>query len=285
MNPAGAKKGNQPASSSSSPPPNLNAGAWTKNPDGSWTWIPGATPDPNLVSQYGNGALTNAGISPSGLLNHGAWTPVHGGGWHWTWGANPDPNLVKKYGIDKLTNWDKAPDGAQGPGNKDSKDHPLSPDVVPPTVNDIWDGIAPDVTGQLPPPSDEPPGKGQQHTGPPVHTAYWVAPGSIRDAESALLTKVDDQISQYDVLKTYVGLTHSQNIYYWDDNSNTGVTEGQLSTTQDGLLQNIGDTIELCGQYIGMLNRAAQNYAHADIGSFFPPPDTVRSHRSGWPLP
>src|SRR5258707_12805111 len=78
-------------------------GAWTKNPDGSWTWVPGATPDPSLVNQYGNGALTNNQRDPSGNLNHGAWTPVHGGGWSWTWGADPNPNLVKTYGKDKLT--------------------------------------------------------------------------------------------------------------------------------------------------------------------------------------
>jgi hypothetical protein len=261
--------GNQHPAGWSPPGGGPNSGAWTqnKNPDGSWsgswTWDPHATPDPNLVSQYGNGALTDISRDPGGNLNHGAWRPVHGGGWTWTWGANPDPNLAKTYGNGALTNPNQSPDGGQGPGDPNNVHHPLSPDVVPPTVVDIWNGVAPDVTGKL---SQLPDGSQPPVSQPPSHNAYRVSPGSIRNAENQLLARVDGQISQYDDLKAYVEQTHSQNIY----NSDSGLTEGQLSTTQDHLLQNIGDTIELCGQYIGMLNNAAQNYAHADIGSFVP---------------
>jgi hypothetical protein len=236
-------------------------GAWTQKPDGSWTWVPGATPDPNLVKQYGNGALTDVRRDPNGNLNHGAWVRNGRRGWAWIWNADPDPNLVKKYGKDKLTNPNQDPAGAQGPGDPNNWEHPLPPDVVPPTVADIWGGVAPDVTGQLPPPPDGSPGAVDK---PPSHRAYLVSPGSIRNAENTLLARTDAQISQYNDLKAYVEQTRSQNIYYDD----SGVTEGQLSTTQDRLLQNIADAVELYGQYISMLNYAAQNYAHADVGSF-----------------
>jgi len=185
---------------------------------------------------------------------------VHGGGWAWTWGAKPDPNLAKTYGNDKLTNPNQTPGGAPGPGDPNG-DQPLPPDVVPPTLKDIW-GVAPEVTGQIPP---LPGGSQPPASQPPSHSPYRVSPGSIRNAETTLLARTDAQISQYDELKAYVGQARSQNIY----SSDGGVTEGQLSTKQDRLLQNIGDAVELYSQYINMLNYAAQNYAHADISSFF----------------
>ncbi len=260
---------NPPSSPGPDPSHPFGGGAWTQKPDGSWTWVPGATPDPNLVKQYGNGALTDIRRDPNGNLNHGAWGRNGRGGWAWVWNADPDPSLVKQYGYDKLTNPKVDPGGhgwagRPGPGDPNSSDHPLPPDVVPPTIKDIW-GVAPEVTGQIPPPPD---GSQKPVSEPPSHSAYRVSPGSIRNAETTLLARTDAQISQYNDLKAYAEQTRSQNIYYTDDAGDAVMTEMQLSNTQDRLLQNIGDAVELYGQYINMLNYAAQNYAHADIGSF-----------------
>jgi hypothetical protein len=247
---------------SSSPPGAANTGAWTQNSDGTWTWVPGATPDPNLVKQWGTAALTNIAIDPSGNLNHGAW--IQNNGWQWVWGANPDPHWVKQYGQAAMTNPNQSPAGGMGPGNKNSPDYPQPSDVVPPTVTDIWNGVAPDVTGKLPPlPNDE---QGVAYTEPPIVTTYKVSPGSIRNAESQLLARADITINQYNDLKAYVEQARSQNIY----SDSAGASKANLSSTQDHLLLNIGDAIEVCGQFIGMLNYAAQNYAAADIGSFLP---------------
>jgi hypothetical protein len=261
------------------PPPGSNPGAWTQHSDGSWTWVPGATPDPNLVKQWGNAALTDPRRDPTGTPAPGAWEykgrPT---GWIWVWGANPDPNLVKQWGKDKLTNPDQTPSGAPLPpdgsdipggqppgipqGQAGDPGHPPPPDVVPPTVKDIWSGVAPDVTGQLPPPPDgtTPPTVSK----PPSHPAYFVSPGSIRDAENRLLAEEDAQISEYNDLKAYVAQTPGQNLY------SESMPMETLRNTQDVLLLNIGDSIEVVGQYISMLNYAAQDYAHADIGSFVP---------------
>jgi len=237
-------------------PTTPNHGAWTQGSNGNWTWTPGATPDPNLVNQWGYQALTDNRRDPTGNLNHGAWTPVHGGGWAWTWGANPDPNLAKTYGYDKLSNPNQTPQGAAGTAD------PPPPDVKPPTVADSWGGVAPSVTGTLPPP---PAGSNPQTVSqPPSHPAYVVSPGGIRNAENVLLGQIDTQIADYNNLKAYVANAATQNLY------TDGPTHDELVSVQDNLLLHTGDAIELAGQFTAMLNYAAQSYAKADIDSFLP---------------
>jgi hypothetical protein len=249
----------------------LGTGSWYQAPL-TWKWVPGATPDPTLAATYGQGAMTNPNETPDGSPEHsphpdagaGAWVPqAYTGTWVWQWGLSPDPELDPGgYSDAVLTNPDQAPDGSMGPGNPDSPDYPPENDVVPPTLTDIWGGTAPDVTGILPGGASSP-GPGQPAaSSPPSHPAYLVAPGSIRDAENAGLAALDTQITDYDNLKTYVAQSANQQLY------SATLSPVQLKTTQDNLLQNIADTIEACGNFWGMCNYAAQNYAASDIQAY-----------------
>jgi hypothetical protein len=47
-------------------------------------------------------------------------------------------------------------------------------------------------------------------------------------------------------------------------------TREQLMNTQNNLLLQVADSVKLAGDYLQMLNAAAQNYARADIDSFPP---------------
>ena len=246
--PATRPKDSQP------PPPTPHLGAWTQQ-DNHWTWNPTGTPDPSLVSQYGNEALTDIRRDPGGTLNYGSWTPVHGGGWTWTWGAKPNPNYAKTWGDDALTNPNQTPQGGGGVAL------PPPPDVTPPDVSDSWNGVAPSVTGTLPPPPD---GSSQTVSQPPSHPAYAVSPGGIRNAENVLLGQVDAAIAEYDGLKASVAESATQNLYP------DGPTRDQIVNAEHDLLLGIGDALQLAGRFVSALNYAAQNYAHADIGSFLP---------------
>ena len=246
--PATQPKGYKP------PPPTPHLGAWTQD-NGQWKWDPQGTPNRNLVDQYGDGAITDVRQDPGGTLNYGAWTPVRGGGWQWTWGAKPNPNLVDDWGEGALTDPGRTPHGGGGTAL------PPPPDVVPPDVVDSWGGVAPSVTGELPPPPD---GSSQTVSQPPSHPAYAVSPGSIRNAENVLLGQIDAEISQYNDLRAFVESASSSNIY------TDGATRFQLLNAQHNLLMSIGDALQLAGQFVSMLNYSAQNYAHADIGSFVP---------------
>lgn len=234
-------------------------GAWSLQ-NGNWVWVPGGTPDPNLASQWGNDALTNPAENPSGDANSGAWLQS-GHQWIWVWGAAPDPTLAGKLPPGVLTDPAHAPNGWTVPGDPA---HPPPPDVVPPTLGDSWSAV-PDVTGQLPPPPGGGSGSGPQTVDqPPSHPAYVVSPGGIRNAEIAIKAESDTQIDDYNNLKAAVAQSDSQNLY-----TDPG-TEEAFHNGMDVVLLQIGDAIELTGQYISMLNYAAQNYAHADIESYLP---------------
>ena len=249
----------------------LNSGSWYQLPK-TWKWVPGATPDPSMVGMFPPGTLTNPQSNPyvtrgsKGGNTPGAWVPQGlSGNWQWAWGMPPDSNLAPKGTTNaQLTNPNTSPNGKMGPGNKNSPDYPAEPypDPVPPTLTDIWPNGAPDVTGVLP--------SSQSASGPPVSqpptvNPYLVSPGSIRDAENALLGPLGQTyIPDYQSLTAYVAQTPGQNLY------SASMTQADLKDTQDTLLQNVGDVIELVGQFTAMLNYAAQNYAHADIASFMP---------------
>lgn len=308
----------KPAPSPTGPPPSTGGGAWTQGPNGSWTWVPGAKPNPALAQQYGSATLTNITRNPDGQLNTGSWyqtplawkwvpgatpdpslvgtyggteltNPKHtpdgvinrdpnadsgpgawepqslSGTWQWAWGMPPDPNLDPKgFTTAQLTNPNQEPDGSMGPGNPASPDYPPENNVVPPTVTDIWGNTGPDVTGAAP--TGTPAGgAGAGASAPPLIPAYKVSPGGIRDAENILLQELNtNQIPSYDSLKDYVAQTPSQPLY------SAGMPEAQLSSLQDNVLQQIGDGLGVVGKYAAMFNNAAQNYAHADIGSFIP---------------
>jgi hypothetical protein len=239
------------------PGPAPGSGAWQQSSSGTWTWNSTGTPDPTLVSQWGYTAITNIEESPTGTPNTGSWVPQHGGGWDWLWGDNnPDQNLINTYGRAQLTN----PDYMPGDGNNptDGANQPVPDDVNTPNLNDIWNGNPPIVTGD---PTGSPP-SGQTVSTPPVHSPYVVAPGDIRNAESVVLNTVDGVVTDYDSLQSQVSAAKSDNVYMTGTDS--------LINGQDRLLLNVGDALELAGQFVSALNNAAQYYAKADIDSYLP---------------
>jgi hypothetical protein len=249
------------------PAPNPDAGAWTQQ-GGNWVWVPGGTPDPSLASQWGASSLSNPTVDPSGAPGHGAWVQSGQIGrsgqplWNWQWGGTPNPSQASQFGAGNLINPAWNPPGNAGITipNDPSPASPTAPDVVPPTVGDVWGGVAPDVTGNVPPAD----GSSQTVSRPPSHNPYMVSPGGIRNAENVLLGETDSNIAAYNTLKNAVAQSASQNL------ATDPATTASLASTQDSMLQQIGDALQLTGQFTNMLNSAAQNYAHADIGSFLP---------------
>jgi hypothetical protein len=241
----------------STPPPNTvtpPAGAWEWDYHGVWQWVPNAAPDPTLVSQWGYGTITNVRQAPNGDPNAGSWTPVHGGGWQWVWGQTQlDPNLVNTYGANSLT------DPTRLPGSNTTTDanQQPPPNVNTPTLTDTWQNGAPVVTGAITA------GAGLTVSSPPVHSPYVVAPGDIRNAETVILGSTDDAVNEYTSLQNQVNASKSQNVY-------TETAAAELINTQDQALLQIGDVLEMTGQFVSILNNAAQYYARADIDSYLP---------------
>jgi hypothetical protein len=257
------------------PKPPAPAGAWTPGNNGSWNWTSGATPDPKLTSQWGYQAITDPRQDPSGHLASGAWqqsTTGRGGGWVWVWGAQPSASDVQKYGAGKLTDPAKTPSGAAN----QAYIPPPPPNVVPPTIDNSWDkvprngpsgtgdtqpndGPAPDLTGATS--KGDGGGGGQTVSQPPSHRAYVVSPGDIRNAENRLSVALDTQRLNYDSLKAAVASGGQ-------DLATTGPALAEINNAQNQVLQQIADALEGSGQFMGMLNNAAQNYTRADMDSF-----------------
>jgi hypothetical protein len=231
-------------------------GAWVYDYHDVWQWDPTATPDPTLVSQWGYQTITNVRQSPNGDPGPGSWVPEHGGGWQWVWGQTQlDPNLVNTYGANSLT------DPTRLPGSNTTTDANQQPpaDVNTPNLTDTWQNGAPVVTGD---PTGTG-GSGPQVTTPPVHSPYVVAPGDIRNAETVVLGSVDDALSEYNTLQSKVSTSKTPNVY-------TATASADLINTQDQALLQIGDVLEMTGQFVSTLNNAAQYYAKADIDSYLP---------------
>jgi len=244
-----------PSDNTNTPSTNIGSGAWQQSSSGAWTWNPIGTPDPSLVSQWGYSTITNNTQSPAGVENTGSWVPQHGGGWDWLWGDNvPDPNLVRSYGLAQLTD----PNHLPGNGNPTTSNSPTPNDVNTPSLNDTWNGTPPIVNGTLSPT----PTSGSTVSSPPPVSAYVVAPGDIRNAESVVLASTDGLITDYNSLQSQVNAAKTENVYTQ--------TAGSLIDDQDQALLNVGDALELAGQFINALNNAAQNYALADMNSFLP---------------
>ena len=270
------------STSSSLPPPNPNVGAWQPASGGGWTWLPGATPDPNLASKWGPGALTNPIEAPDGTLNHGAWIPAdaanapsvtggantgqstsqpvenYGSGWIWVWGATPSASQLAKYGAGTLTNPNRDPGGGKGVNVT-----PPPPDVTPPVVADTWGGVAPDLTGAVDP-LDQPPDQTQLKQPPDVQP-FKVSPGSIRNQENALLSSNDSATSDYNSLRNDVAGFKTQ-VLSTDPDTQTAIND-----TMDNLVYSYANYITAVGQLIAGMNLSAQNYVNADKKSFFPP--------------
>ncbi|GAA5199777.1 hypothetical protein GCM10023322_76190 [Rugosimonospora acidiphila] len=235
-------------------------GSWSQNSDGTFTWNAHKEPDPNLVKQWGHAAVTDVQQDPTGVRNKGSWH-VYGKGAQWVWGDDPNQNDLHAYSYDELTDPDHLPNNAQHPSYDGNK--PPPPDVVAPELKDTWGGVAPDVTGKNIVSADNGSGSPQQVTSPPHHAAYLVQPGGIRDVENTVLAEIDANLANYDSLKTAVANALPDGLYMPN-------MVGEMTHTQDRLLLNVGDTLELTGQFTRALNNAAQLYARADLDSFLP---------------
>src|SRR5260370_36819771 len=203
------------------PQPAHGGGAWQEQ-TGSWVWVSGSNPDPNRQSAWGSETLTDPPCNPNGGANYGAWL-FSGHQQVWVWGAKPHPSEVGKYAMAALTNPNNYPsNGAPVPAGSVS---PAPPDVAPPTVTDTANGVAPSLTGNVPPsgiganngtpglanmspvgPSQNiAPASGQPsqpvNQPPPSHPAYVVSPGAIRNQQTCLLNQIDIHIGGYDNLK------------------------------------------------------------------------------------
>jgi hypothetical protein len=271
------------ATDTGAPQPAGGGGAW-QDQNNNWTWVPGSTPDPNLASAWGDTTLTDPTRNPNGVANTGAWLQS-GHQWAWVWGATPDPNLVSQLGSSTMTNPDQTPNGQTVSGNPSN---PAPPNVAQPSMSDTWGGVAPDVTGNVPPTgvganNGE---AGQQNMGsdasqntapngspvqaatpqpPPAHPPFVASPGDIRNAESTVIGYVDNQISAYNTLRSAVNTALSQNL------APNPATYSNLQDTANNLLQGWSDVITNgMGGLAGQLNSAAQNYAHADQQSAVP---------------
>lgn len=269
-----------PSTPTTSPPTNPNVGAWQPAAGGNWTWVPGATPDPSVASQWGPGVLTNPIQAPNGELNQGAWIPavaanapsVTGGendgqsttqpvensntGWIWEWGATPTASEVAKFGTEKLTNPRQDPSG--GPGvNTD----PPPPDVTPPVVTDTWGGNAPVLTGDV---EGFFPSSASSQGAPPSVQPFRVAPGTIRDQETAILKTNDAATSDNDDLVNFIAWAKQQNL-------GNAETMAQLGPVMDNLAEDYANYIALIGNFVSALNMTAQKYVLADKSSVMPP--------------
>ena len=233
-------------------------GSWEQNSNGAWTWNSSKEPDPNLVKQWGHGAITDVQQDPNGVRNKGSWH-LHSHGATWEWGKDPDQSDLRNNTYSELTDPDHLPlySHPNYDGNK-----PPPPDVVAPELKDTWGGVAPDVTGKDIVKSNGS-GTPQTVTTPPSHAAYMVYPGGIRDAENTLLADIDRSLAAYNSLKSAVANALPDNLYMAN-------MVGEMTHTQDRLLLNVGDTLELSGQFTRALNNAAQLYARADLDSFLP---------------
>lgn len=255
-------------------PGNADTGAWTPDGDG-WTWVWGATPDPELANLWGNTALTDVRQDPTGERNSGSWRPTRGG-FQWRWGREPEEWSLNGYSYEELTNPDTMPAGRTPNGVSFTR--PPRPDVVPPTVTNAWGDNPPSITGQLPEAESDGGGTPEALTEPPAHPMFTVSPGSLRDAEIAVLGLLDGAIGSYEATRAAVNLSRTQDVYTRDNRE-------ELLSGQDNLLLGIADTLRLVGEFVSRLNIAAQSYARADIDSFMPDnviaaePSTPAGHR------
>jgi hypothetical protein len=280
--PSSAGGGQAPpwATDTGQPQPAHGGGAW-QDQNGSWKWVPGSDPDPNLVSQWGSETITDPRRNPNGTPNTGAWL-FSGHQQVWVWGATPDPNEVAKYGAAALTNPNNYPsNGASIPGSPGS---PPPPDVAPPVVTDSSGGIAASLTGDVPPPGGDSSGNpGSQNSeadsgsqningqpgapqpqAPPSHSPYSVTPDAVRSAATGLLGQIDTQVNGYDTLKNAVYQAVTGNVATDPD------TFEAIHNSSNILLENYADLIAAMGGLEKQFEIGGQTYAHADMSSAVP---------------
>jgi hypothetical protein len=169
------------------------------------------------------------------------------------------------------------------------KDSDVPPDVTPPDVEQPWGLWGPSITGN--PRGTDGNGDTTQVSQPPNHPAYLVSPGSIGYAGTEILIGTEQNIGVYDDLKSTVANTKGW--IFWAPNSDPQRTGGtgshayghknsgpipdpdpemtaKLGAIEDNLLLEIADAITLAGQFVDVLNNAAQFYTQADKASPLP---------------
>jgi hypothetical protein len=169
---------------------------------------------------------------------------------------------------------------------------PANPKDSPvPTIDVIWTTV-PSVTVQA--------ASGTSAATAPAHDDFSVALPSITAAEQDMLSSAGIVVGDYKALKDHVLATQDyifgQQIDIADmPGGNTQDIDGTATSnlvrpdefraaaqdyadsrnpTQHGLLKQVGDTMEIVGQYIAALRDAANCYATADNSSLFPAPGT-----------
>ncbi|GAA5193304.1 hypothetical protein GCM10023322_55010 [Rugosimonospora acidiphila] len=171
----------------------------------------------------------------------------------------------------------------------DDKNSDVPPDVTPPDLNQPWGLWGPSITGN--PRGTNSDGNTTPVSQPPTHPAYVVSPGSIGYGATQILISTEQNIGVYNDLKSTVADTKAW--IFWAPNSNPQRTGGtgshaygikntgpipdpdpeltaQLSAIEDNLLLEIADAITLAGQFVDVLNNAAQFYTQADKSSVLP---------------
>jgi hypothetical protein len=187
--------------------------------------------------------------------------------------------------------------------------HPFNPNATPssgssasipasssvPDLAMYW-SAPPDLTPQASGGSSS----GSSQSNPPIDS-LTVNLGGIRDAEQTMLTSSSTIVSAYESLKSLY--LSGQNTVFGQEatdttGSNGGYSEsswtfttsadpiaqpaqefaegsnGQpgMNAVQEYALQQVADAIAVVGEFIALLNAAAQQYSQADVSSFLPPP-------------
>ena len=191
--------------------------------------------------------------------------------------------------------WESNNDGTASVWAPDKPTRPVNPKDSPvPTIEVIWTTV-PSVTVEAASGTSE-------STAPPGLGDFSVALASITAAEQSMLDSAGIVVDDYKALKDHVLATQDfifgQQIELADmpggdtvnlDGTATSnlVRPGEFKAmaqdyadsrnpTQHGLLKQVGDTMEIVGQYIAALRDAANCYATADSNSLFPAPGTPR---------
>ena len=177
-----------------------------------------------------------------------------------------------------------------------SNDDRLPTDVPTPTLNQIW-STAPKIPGDMVGASNSSDGSsGNKNQPPPAHQPFGVYTGQIEDLENTLLSATQTRVDNYNNLKDYANSTKSwiftmpgqtytihksvpqgarpggapNTVPVQSSTDPNPDTTSQMSDISDNLLKGVADTLELVGQYIALLDNAAQIYGKADMSSKLP---------------
>jgi hypothetical protein len=201
--------------------------------------------------------------------------------------------------VPPVTNFDPFPDS--GNNNGDSSNNTPSPDdgkdlgFLVPTTGVMWQN-APSFNTPQPPPA----GSGSQSDGTYTEPPFKVNLASIREVEEDHLALQRDMSEKYNNLRTLVqGDISKGAALYGPLHSDAWVNPGyanmpgpdydakqfgnelaaeagpfaaQMNPIMQKALQHIGDTLELYGNYVALLNDAGQAYSQSDRQAALPAP-------------